>query len=58
VAPYFWSSWPETDRTLGEIAMSPFIKRDAALCPQRAHELDSIMMKDIGRKLSDTVGNA
>jgi hypothetical protein len=51
------STWPQYDRTLGEISESPCCQRDTVLCPEHALELECMLI-DIGNKLKNTVGNA
>lgn len=54
----YWGA-PETNvrSTLGEISMSPFCTRDAALCPKHAGELEN-NLKPLARALDKTVGTA
>ena len=50
----YWHPNPAPNDSLGNIAMSEFCDRDAALCGEHAKELDSLL-KDIGRALSGPV---
>jgi len=43
----YWSPWPETDKTLLEVVMGSFCKRDAVICSWHAKELERLL-EDIG----------
>jgi hypothetical protein len=39
----YWSPFPETDRTMGDIAFSPDCERDCALCGKHSQQLDTML---------------
>jgi hypothetical protein len=53
----YWAPWPDATRTIAEVVMDQFCKRDAAICPKHSAELETLL-RDIGGRLRETAGNA